>query len=227
MTKGAIVLISGGLDSATAASFAKSEGFDIYGLTVNYGQRHSCELRAAERVAEFIEAKEHKTVNIDLDSIGGSALTDNIDVPKNRDEAKISSGIPVTYVPARNTVFLSVALGYAEARGLSDIFIGVTAVDYSGYPDCRREFIDEFERLAVLATKQGVEGGSFKVHTPLIDLSKKDIIKLGLDLGMDYSITHSCYDPQGEGIACGECDSCLIRKKAFLDCGLSDTVEYI
>ncbi len=223
--KKAVVLISGGLDSATVAAVAKDKGFDIYALSVNYGQRHSCELLAAEKTARQFSCVEHKFVSVDLSAIGGSALTDNIDVPQ-RDNGKQSVGIPITYVPARNTIFLSISLGYAEVLGARDIFIGVNAIDYSGYPDCRPEFIEMFQNLASLATKAGIEGNAIKINAPLIDLTKPEIISLGLSLDVDYSLTHSCYSPSSNGKSCGRCDSCIIRLKAFADVGVNDPIEY-
>ncbi len=228
MAKRAVVLTSGGLDSTTVAAVAKSEGYDIYCLSFNYGQRHKQELISAKRVAEYFGAKEHLVIDIDLKVIGGSALTANIDVPKHREESEMSKDIPVTYVPARNTIFLSYALAYAEVLKADDIFIGVNAIDYSGYPDCRPEYISAFEKMANLATKVGVEGVThLKIHAPLQDLSKKGIIELGLKLGVDYSITHSCYDPAPDGKSCGECDSCLLRKHGFEQAGVTDPIEYI
>ncbi|MHC4870920.1 MAG: 7-cyano-7-deazaguanine synthase QueC [Planctomycetota bacterium] len=226
MTKKAVVLLSGGLDSATAAASALNSGFDVFTLSIEYGQRHSCELKAAESLALSLSGNQHKVISVDMGSIGGSALTDSIAVPKGRNQTAGSSCIPVTYVPARNTVFLSLALSYAEVINAYDIFIGVTAVDYSGYPDCRQEFIRKFQDLASFATKAGVEGSKYCIHTPLINLSKKEIIKLGLSLGVDYSRTHSCYDPNEEGLACGECDSCIIRLGAFRELGIADPVKY-
>lgn len=217
----AVVLLSGGLDSATTLAIAKSLGFEVYALTVIYGQRHDVEIGAARRVAQALGVAEHRFVTVDLNRIGGSALTDEIEVPKDRDEAAMGSGIPVTYVPARNTVMLSIALGYAEVVGANDLFVGVNAVDYSGYPDCRPEYIAAFERLAVLATKSGVEGNPFRVHAPLIQLSKSQIIERGLSLGVDYSLTHSCYDPVA-GKPCGRCDSCQIRRRGFEALGMTD-----
>ncbi|MBS1723613.1 MAG: 7-cyano-7-deazaguanine synthase QueC [Armatimonadetes bacterium] len=214
----AIVLLSGGLDSATTLAVAASHGFACQCLTVLYGQRHAVEVEAAKRVASALHAHEHKFVEVDLRQFGGSALTDDIAVPKD----ELGGGIPVTYVPARNTVMLSLALAFAEVAGAHDIFVGVNAVDYSGYPDCRPEYIRAFENLATLATKAGVEGNQFRIRTPLIDLTKTEIIQLGLSLGVDYSLTHSCYDPDSLGRACGHCDSCLIRAKAFADLGLVD-----
>lgn len=208
----AVVLLSGGLDSATALAIARSEGFELYALTIAYGQRHEVELQAAANVAKRFGA-EHKIVPLDLRAFGGSALTDNIEVPKSG----VASGIPITYVPARNTIFLSLALAWAEVLGASDIFIGVNAVDYSGYPDCRPEFIAAFQDMARLATKAGVEGGQITIHAPLINLTKVEIIRRGLDLGVDYEMTHSCYDPAPDGTPCGLCDSCRIREKAFAE----------
>lgn len=222
MMKPAVVLLSGGLDSATTLAIARREGFACHAMSFDYGQRHSAELQAARRVAQALGAIEHKTVHIGLDAIGGSALTDlNIAVP---DHAQ--AGIPVTYVPARNTVFLAFALGWAEVLGSLDIFIGVNAVDYSGYPDCRPEFIRAFEQLANLATKAGVEGGQFRVHTPLIDLSKADIIRTGMALGIDYAMTVSCYAADAEGLACGVCDSCRLRRQGFEQAGIADPTRY-
>lgn len=227
-----VVLLSGGLDSATTLAIAKSLGFEPCALSILYGQRHQIEIDAAKRVAVAMGVSDHRLVRVDLDRIGGSALTGDIEVPKDRLESRAgipssefrapNSDIPITYVPARNTVFLSIALGFAEVLGCLDIFIGVNAVDYSGYPDCRAEFIQAFEHLANLATKAGVEGAKFRIHAPLIDLSKKDVIRKGLDLGVDYSLTHSCYDPSPEGRPCGHCDSCHIRQKAFEELGLPD-----
>jgi 7-cyano-7-deazaguanine synthase len=220
----AICLLSGGLDSATVLAIARRDSFERYALSFDYGQRHRAELRAAARVAESLGAVRHLVVPIDLRMFGGSALTADIDVPKNG----LSDGIPVTYVPARNTVFLSLALAWAEVLEASDIFIGVNAIDYSGYPDCRPEFIEAFERLANLATKAGVEGRTrIHIHTPLIQLSKCAIIKLGAELGVDFSLTHSCYDPDRNGRACGRCDSCRLRLAGFAQAGLKDPLEYI
>lgn len=223
----AVVLLSGGLDSATTAAIARSQGFEICALTIDYGQRHRFELNAAEDVAKALGVTRHVTVPIALDRLGGSALTAEIDVPVDRSEEEISTGIPITYVPARNTVFLSIALGYAEVLGAADIFIGVNAVDYSGYPDCRPEFVACFEKLANLATKAGVEGSSnFHIHTPLINLTKAEIVQLGTTLNVDYSLTHTCYAPNREGVACGKCDACQLRKKGFADAGLEDPIHY-
>jgi 7-cyano-7-deazaguanine synthase len=225
--KKAVVLLSGGLDSATTAAIAMSEGFAIHALSVDYGQRHRFELESASRVAAAIGVAEHKVVKIDLATLGGSALTADIAVPQGRSDDEISAGIPITYVPARNTVMLSLALGFAEVLGSADIFIGVNAVDYSGYPDCRPEFIAAFEKLANLATKAGVEGTSnFRVHTPLIQLTKAQIIERGSQLGVDYSLTHTCYAPDAAGISCGKCDACQLRKKGFADAGLVDPIRY-
>lgn len=226
--KKAVVLSSGGLDSTTAMAIARSEGYEIYSLSFRYGQRHALELEAAERVASAFGAKEHLVIDIDLTMIGGSALTDNIEVPKGRSEEEMQREIPVTYVPARNTIFLSYAMAWAEVLGASDIFIGVNAVDYSGYPDCRPEYIEAFERMANLATKTAVEGKTrLKIKTPLINMTKARIIKKGIELGVDYSMTHSCYDPSPEGKACGQCDSCLLRKKGFEEAGVPDPTEYV
>lgn len=218
----AVVLLSGGLDSATVLAVARSQGFDCHALSFDYGQRHRHELEAANRVAYALGAREHRTCPLDLRVFGGSALTSEIAVPKDRDESQMSTGIPITYVPARNTIFLSVALGWAEVLGAHDLFLGVNAVDYSGYPDCRPEFISAFETLANLATKAGVEGTRFQIHTPLIDLTKAQIIQLGLSLGVDYGLTHSCYDPDASGRPCGHCDSCQLRAKGFAEVGRSD-----
>lgn len=224
--KKAVCLLSGGLDSATAMACARRDGFETYALTFDYGQRHRVELDAAARVARHLGAAEHRLFRIDLRAFGGSALTADIDVPKDRPSASIPREIPVTYVPARNTVFLSIALAWAEVLGSSDIYIGVNAVDYSGYPDCRPEFIRAFERMANLATKAGVEGRQrLHIHTPLIHLTKAGIIRLGTALGVDYSLTHSCYDPV-EGLACGHCDSCLLRRAGFAEAGVPDPLRY-
>lgn len=224
----AVVLVSGGLDSATILAIAKSEGYLLHALSFDYGQRHRFELAAANRVCAEAGVVRHITVPLDLRAFGGSALTDDIEVPKDRTDDQMSGGIPITYVPARNTIFLSVALGWAEVLNASDIFIGVNAVDYSGYPDCRPEFISSFQRLANLATKQGVEGGSrFSIHAPLISLSKCQIIQKGVSLGVDYSLTHSCYDPDQTGRSCGHCDSCQLRLKGFAEAGLHDPVSYV
>lgn len=225
-TKKAVVLLSGGLDSATTAALALEQGYAVYALTIHYGQRHALETKAAASVARALGVCDHTFQAIDLRAFGGSALTDAIDVPK-RSEGKVQHGaIPVTYVPARNTIFLAVALGYAEVLGSSDIFIGVNAVDYSGYPDCRPEFIEAFERMANLATRAGVEGARLTIHTPLIRLTKADIIREGVRLGVDYALTHSCYDPTPEGLACGRCESCLIRRRGFEQAGVPDPTRY-
>jgi 7-cyano-7-deazaguanine synthase len=226
--KKAVVLSSGGIDSTTAMAMAKHEGFKIYSLSFFYGQRHAVELEAARKVADAIGAKEHLVINFDLTKIGGSSLTDDMDVPKARDEHAMSHDIPVTYVPARNTIFLSFALAWAEILESSDIFIGVNAIDYSGYPDCRPEYIEAFERMANLATKAGVEGTTkIKIRTPLIRLTKAQIINKGIELGVDYTLTHSCYDPSPQGLACGRCDSCLLRKKGFKEAGVEDPTRYV
>lgn len=223
----AIILLSGGLDSATTAALAHAEGFQLHALSFDYGQRHRFELAAAERVAKAMQVARHVTMRIDLAGFGGSALTAAIPVPKDRSEQEMDASIPVTYVPARNTVFLSFALAFAEVTGAADIFIGVNAVDYSGYPDCRPEFIAAFEQLANLATKAGVEGTSrFKVHTPLISLTKAEIIQKGLELGVDYGLTHTCYDPDAKGRACGKCDACILRLKGFQNVGVEDPAAY-
>ncbi len=226
--KSAVVLSSGGLDSTTAMAIARSEGYRIYSLSFDYGQRHVVELAAAERVARAFRAEKHLVISLDLRKIGGSALTAEIAVPKRSAEDLMNGDIPITYVPARNTIFLSYALGWAEVLKASNIFIGVNAVDYSGYPDCRPEFIASFERMANLATKAGVEGKSrLKIRTPLIHLTKAEIIQKGLALGVDYRMTHSCYDPDSKGRACGQCDSCLLRKKGFADAGVPDPTSYM
>ncbi len=223
----AVCLLSGGLDSSVSLACAREDGFQCYALTVDYGQRHKLELEAARRVAEALGAKKHVIVQTDLRVFGGSALTAGLEVPKHRDEAEIGSGIPVTYVPARNTIFLAYALAWAEVLESSDIFIGVNAIDYSGYPDCRPEYLEAFERLANLATRAGVERGvKFRIHAPLLRLSKAEIIGLGRRLGVDFRLTHSCYDPDPHGRACGACDACLLRRKGFAEAGLEDPIEY-
>lgn len=225
--KAAVVLVSGGLDSATVLAIAKNEGFELYALSFDYGQRHRFELDAARRVVRASGVKRHVVFPLDLRAFGGSALTADINVPKDRNEQEMSAGIPITYVPARNTIFLSVALGWAETLGAADIFLGVNAIDYSGYPDCRPEFIAAFAKLANLATQAGVEGkAKWRIHTPLISLTKSDIIRRGVELGVDYSLTHSCYDPDAAGRPCGRCDSCRLRLKGFAEAGLKDPVEY-
>jgi len=219
----AVCLLSGGLDSATCLAYARRHGYESWALSFDYGQRHRVELDAAASVAEALGAAAHRVVKIDLRVFGHSALTDDIEVPKGRDEATMNAGIPVTYVPARNTIFLSFALAWAEVLESSDIFIGVNALDYSGYPDCRPEFIEAFERMANLATKSGVEGRTrVKIHTPLIQLSKAEIVRLGAELGVPFGLTHSCYDPDPAGRPCGQCDSCLLRAKGFREAGLDD-----
>ena len=224
----AVVLSSGGIDSTTAMAIAKHEGYKIYSLSFFYGQRHAFELEAAQKVSEAIGVTEHLVINIDLKQIGGSSLTDDIDVPKDRGEQEMTRGIPVTYVPARNTIFLSFALAWAEVLKSSDIFIGVNAIDYSGYPDCRPEYIDAFERMANLATKAGVEGAAnIRIRTPLIHLTKAQIIQKGMELGVDFALTHSCYDPSPRGLACGKCDSCFLRRKGFKEAGVTDPTRYI
>ena len=221
--KPAVVLLSGGLDSATCLAICKDRGFTPYAISFRYGQRHAIELKQAAIIANQAGVAKHVVVNIDLGAIGGSALTDtNLLVPKHELASEIGTEIPLTYVPARNTVFLSYALGWAEVLGAFDIFIGVNALDYSGYPDCRPEYIAAFEKMANLATKAGVEGGTLKIHTPLIDLTKAEIIRLGLSLGVDYSQTFSCYDPDEMGTPCGHCDSCLLRKRGFEQNAMSD-----
>jgi 7-cyano-7-deazaguanine synthase len=222
----AVVLLSGGLDSATACAAARADGFECYALSFDYGQRHERELESARRVAAALGAKEHLVLRLDLRAIGGSALTADIPVPKGRSQDAMGSGIPVTYVPARNTIFLSHALAWAEVLESHDIFIGVNALDYSGYPDCRPEYIEAFERMANLATKAGVEGTSrLRIHTPLISLSKAEIIQRGASLGVDFGLTWSCYEPQPDGRICGLCDSCLLRRKGFSEAGLSDPLS--
>ena len=219
----AVVLVSGGLDSATALAVARSQGFELYALSFRYGQRHAYELDCAVRVARAADVAQHQVLDVNLRAFGGSALTADIAVPKNRPITAMGTGIPPTYVPARNTVFLALALAWAEALGVADIFIGVNALDYSGYPDCRPEFIAAFERLANLATKAGVEGTArFRIHTPLIQLTKAQIIRKGIDLGVDFALTCSCYDPQPDGRPCGACDACELRHKGFAELGLRD-----
>lgn len=223
--KRAVVLLSGGLDSATTLALCRREGFEPCALSFDYGQRHDIELVAAKRVAASLGAREHRIAQIDLRIFGGSALTDEIPVPKNQDEEK-TSGIPITYVPARNTIFLSYALAWCEALGAADIFIGANAIDYSGYPDCRPTFISAFEQLANVATKAGVEGTQFRIHAPLLSMSKRQIIEKGTELGVDFSLTHSCYHPTADSRACGECDSCRIRLEGFRAAGLQDPIAY-
>ncbi len=222
-TKKAVVLVSGGLDSATVLAIAQQAGFECYALSFDYGQRHRTELAAASVVAKHLGAKTHRTFMLDLAQFGGSALTDSsIDVPKQHEE-----GIPVTYVPARNTVFLSIALAWAEVLAAYDIFIGVNAIDYSGYPDCRPEYIEAYQRMATLATKTGVEGQRIKINTPLLHLSKSQIIQRGVSLGLDYGLTLSCYDPNPQGLACGQCDSCRLRHEGFIEAGFKDPTKYV
>ncbi|MEQ8208669.1 MAG: 7-cyano-7-deazaguanine synthase QueC [Lacipirellulaceae bacterium] len=225
--KPAVALLSGGLDSATTAAIAKSEGYQVHGLSIDYGQRHRFELESASKVATALDLASHRILKIDLACLGGSALTADIDVPQGRSDDEISEGIPITYVPARNTVMLSLALAQAEVLSSADLFIGVNAVDYSGYPDCRSEFISAFERVANLATKAGVEGSlAFKIHTPLIDLTKSEIVQRGVQLGVDYSLTHTCYSPNEAGVSCGRCDACQLRYQGFQAAGLEDPIEY-
>lgn len=225
--KRAIVLLSGGIDSATAAAMARQQGFEIHALSFRYGQRHECELAAAQKVAAFLGAASHRVMEFDMRVIGGSALTDRIDVPKGRSSDEIAHGIPITYVPARNTIFLSFTLALAERIGSQDIFFGANQLDYSGYPDCREEYIRAFEQMADLATKAGVEGKSrLKIHTPLLHMTKAEIIETGLKLGLDYSLTWSCYDPHSGGRACGRCDSCQLRLKGFKEAGAIDPIAY-
>jgi len=225
--KPAVVLLSGGIDSTTTLAIAIAEGYEAYTLSFDYGQRHQVETETAWRVADSLGAKEHRVAKIDLRIFGGSALTDDVEVPKRRSETEIAHGIPVTYVPARNTIFLAYALAWAEVIPANDIFLGVNAIDYSGYPDCRPEFIETFESLANLGTKAGVEGRHFHIHTPLIKFSKAEIIRKAVELGGDLSLTHSCYDPSPEGLACGECDSCLLRLKGFREAGIKDPIRYV
>lgn len=227
MSKEAVVLLSGGLDSTTVLAIAKDAGFEPNALSFRYGQRHAAELEAAARVAKYLGVRRHVIAQIDLRMFGGSALTSDIAVPKDRPIDEMANGIPVTYVPARNTIFLSFALSWAEVLGVSDIFIGVNALDYSGYPDCRPEYIEAYERMANLATRAGVEGrAQIKIHTPLIRLSKAQIIERGLELGIDYSLTCTCYDPTPSGEACGHCDACLLRLKGFAEVGMHDPAPY-
>jgi 7-cyano-7-deazaguanine synthase len=219
----AVCLLSGGLDSSTCLGVARRDGYECYALSFDYGQRHRVELESSRRVAAHFGAIEHRVVEIDLRIFGASALTSDLDVPKNR----VAGGIPITYVPARNTIFLSFAMAWAEVLECSDIFIGVNAIDYSGYPDCRPEFIEAFEHMANLATKAGVEGRTrIRIHTPLANLNKAGIVQLGVDVGVDFAMTHSCYDPDQEGRPCGHCDSCLLRRKGFEEAGLRDPLEY-
>jgi len=224
----AVCLSSGGIDSTTVMAMVRADDYDIYSLSFNYGQRHAFELAAAKRIAAYLGAVRHLVMDIDLRQIGGSALTADIDVPKDRSGHDIQQGIPVTYVPARNTIYLSYALAWAEVLAASDIFIGVTAVDYSGYPDCRPEFIAAFEKMANLAIKAAVEGClALKIRAPLVSMTKADIIRRGIELGVDYGMTHSCYDPAPDGRACGHCDSCILRRKGFREAGIPDPTNYI
>jgi len=224
--KRAVVLLSGGLDSTTTLANAIAEGYETYALSFEYDQRHKIEIDAARRIARALGVKEHRVAKIDMRILSGSALTDDVDVPKRRSAAEIGHGIPLTYVPARNTIFLSYALALAETVGARDIFIGANAIDYSGYPDCRPEFVAAFETLANLATKAGVEGTRFRIHAPLIKFSKAEIIRKALELDVDLALTHSCYDPSPDGVACGECDSCLLRLKGFREAGVEDPIRY-
>ena len=224
--KRAVVLVSGGLDSAVTLASALAEGFQPHALSFDYGQRHRVELESARRVAESLGAADHRIAQIDLRLFGGSALTDDIAVPHGRSPDEMSCGIPITYVPARNTIFLAYALAWAEVQGSTDIFLGVNAVDYSGYPDCRPAFLRAFEELAAVATKAGDDGARFEIHAPLLHFSKAEIIRRGIELGVDFSLTHSCYDPSPDGLACGECDSCQLRLKGFKDAGLDDPIRY-
>jgi 7-cyano-7-deazaguanine synthase len=224
--KKAVLLLSGGIDSATCGAIAKSEGFALHAMSFSYGQRHAIELESAKKVAAYLGTVEHRIVSIDLAAFGGSSLTSSQEVPKNRDMHNGESAIPSTYVPARNTIFLSFALGWAEVLDTRDIFIGVNAIDYSGYPDCRPEFIAAFQRMANLATRAGVQGKRLTLHTPLLKLTKADIIRKGIALGLDYRLTHSCYDPSPDGAACGRCDSCRIRKKGFENAEVEDPTRY-
>ena len=227
MFKKAVVLLSGGLDSTTVLALARDEGYDTYAMSFRYGQRHTVELQFAEKAAKALDVKQHVIVDIDLRIFGGSALTADIEVPKDRADAEMGDSIPITYVPARNTIFLSYALAYAEVLVADTIFIGANAIDYSGYPDCRPEYIDAYQRMANLATQAGVEGKTkLKIRAPLINKTKAEIIQIGTALGVDYSLTLSCYDPDAEGNACGGCDSCLLRKKGFREAGIPDPTRY-
>src|SRR4051812_30261763 len=224
----AVLLLSGGLDSTTMLAYAVHHGFDVHAMTFRYGQRHAFEIEAARRVAQAYDVRDHVVVDIDLRTFGGSALTSDIDVPKDRSTDAMAHGIPITYVPARNTIFLSFCLAWAEVLGATNIFIGVNALDYSGYPDCRPEYIDAYQRMANLATRGGVEGTApLQIQTPLLHLSKREIVELGLSLGVDYSITLSCYDPSPEGVACGHCDACHLRLRGFAEAGTRDPAPYV
>ena len=225
MNNKAVILLSGGLDSTTCLAIAKNQGFDLNALTFNYGQRHDFELKSAQKIVDQFQIKNHSIIDIDLTQFGGSALTDEIDVPKDRSESEMKD-IPLTYVPARNTVFLSLALAWAETLNAFNIFIGVNALDYSGYPDCRPEYIAAFEKTANLATKAGISGASFKIHTPLINMKKSEIILNGLQLGVDYGLTSSCYDPLKDGVPCGHCDACILRLKGFQEADTLDPLSY-
>jgi 7-cyano-7-deazaguanine synthase len=222
----AVVLLSGGMDSATTAAIARREGFEVFALSVRYGQRHAVELEAARRVAAAQDVARHVVIDLDLRGFGGSALTSDIPVPKDTPPERIGAGIPATYVPARNTIFLSLALAWAETLGARDIFIGANALDYSGYPDCRPEYVASFERMANLATRAGVEGVGVRIHTPLIALGKADIVRRGLELGVDFALTSTCYDPASDGAACGRCEACLLRLKGFAEAGERDPARY-
>src|SRR5437763_4329403 len=224
--KHAVVLLSGGLDSATALAIARSQGYETYALSFDYGQRHRQELDAARKIAKSLAAKEHRIIKMDNQIFGGSALTDDVDIPKSRSDKEIGAGIAVTYVPARNTIFLAHALAWAETIPAGHIFIGANAIDYSGYPDCRPEFIAPFETLANAGTKAGVEGARIQIHAPLIQLSKADIVRKAIELGVELSLTHSCYDPTPDGRACGKCDSCQLRLKGFREAGVTDPIKY-
>ena len=224
--KHAVVLLSGGLDSATALAIARAQDYEAYALSFDYGQRHNQELKAAQRVAKSLNVKEHRIVKIDNQIFGGSALTDDVDVPKSRSEKEIGAGIPITYVPARNTIFLAHALAWAETIPAGHIFIGANAIDYSGYPDCRPEFIALFETVANIGTKAGIEGARIQIHAPLIQMSKADIVRKAVELNIDLSLTHSCYDPTPDGRACGKCDSCQLRLKGFREAGVADPIKY-
>jgi 7-cyano-7-deazaguanine synthase len=225
-TKRAVVLLSGGLDSTTCLAWARAQGFTCSTLAIDYGQRHRVELDAAARAATAQGVTDHRVVRVDLRAIGGSALTADTAVPKDREDAQMAAAIPITYVPARNSTFLCIALGLAETIGATDLVVGMNVLDYSGYPDCRPEFVRAFEAMANLATKAGVEGARFTVHTPLMQLDKAGIIRLGTSLGVDYALTHSCYDPSSEGLACGRCDSCALRAKGFREAGVPDPTRY-
>ena len=225
-TRKAVCLLSGGLDSATCLAYARREGFECYALSFDYGQRHRAELESARRVAAALGAARHLVIGFDLRLMGGSALTADIAVPKSRSGKEIAAGIPITYVPARNTIFLSFALAWAETLGAEDLVIGVNAIDYSGYPDCRPEYLRAFEQMANLATKAGAAGGRLRIHAPLLELSKAGIVRLAAELGVDFSLTHSCYDPAPDGRPCGQCDSCLLRRKGFAEAGVRDPLDY-